>query len=46
MDKGLEIIGRVLREAWETDQITTGEMETATQWLIDHNQSEESNGED
>lgn len=37
MDKGLEIIGRVLREASAAGNVSVDEMETATQWLIDHN---------
>ena len=43
MEKGLEIIGRVLREVWDEGKssLTDDEMETATQWLIDHNQSED-----
>lgn len=37
MESGLDIIGRVLREAWEDNKVTVEEMETATQWLLDHN---------
>lgn len=40
MESGLEIIGRVVREAWEVGKITENEMNVCVQWLLDHNQSE------